>query len=156
MVRIRDGVLCDTMYRLIRPPDPRVRFTWVHGLTWSDLKNEPEFPALWPEFSAFLSGADLLVAHNASFDREVLYACCRKAGVQPPPAPFACTLKGSRRAFRLPHSRLDDVCRHLGIELDHHHALSDAAAAARIYLELRKQGLSDEQMLLASGRCREE
>ncbi len=113
------------------------------------LKNQPVFSDLWPLFSSFLDDADLLVAHNASFDRSVLYACCRKARVNLPSAPFACTLKGSRKVFRLAHSGLDDVCAHLGIELEHHHALSDAAAAAHIYLELRKRGLKDEEMLLA-------
>ena len=151
MVRIRDGKLCGEMYRLIRPPSSRVCFTWVHGLTWKDLKDQPVFSDLWPDFSAFLQGADLLVAHNAPFDRKVLYACCQKIGAEPPSAPFACTLKGSRRTFGLPHNGLDDVCGHLGIGLEHHQALSDARGAALIYLELLKRGLPDEKMLL--GPC---
>jgi DNA polymerase-3 subunit epsilon len=57
-------------------------------------------------------------------------------------------VKGSRRGLNLPHNKLNDVCQHLGIELDHHHAMSDARAAARIYLHLRSLGMSDADMML--------
>lgn len=147
MTKIEAGVVT-SWYRLIRPPSPYVRFTEIHGLTWDDLRDAPTFAELWPEISAFLSGATLLVAHNASFDRRVLLACCDAAGVEAPAIPFACTVKGSRRGLCLAHNRLNDVCAHLGIELDHHHAESDAAACARIYLHLRGLGLSDEDMML--------
>lgn len=147
MTKIEGGRLSH-WYSLIRPPRPHVCFTEIHGLTWADLKDQPTFAELWPEISAFLSGAALLVAHNASFDRRVLYGCCARYGLEAPATPFACTVKGSRRGLRLPHNRLNDVCAHLGIELEHHQASSDAAAAARIYLHLRGIGLSDEDMML--------
>ncbi len=148
LTRIEGGEIRSSLYRLIRPPRSRVYFTEIHGLTWSMLKDEPSFSELWPEFEAFMQGADLLVAHNASFDRRVLYGCCKACGVTPPSMPFACTVKGSRRGLGLPHNRLNDVCAHLGIELDHHNAASDAQAAARIYLHLRSIGLSDADMML--------
>jgi len=154
LVRIEDGFIVDSLYHLIRPPRSRVYFTEIHGLSWPLLKDEPSFEELWPAFSSFMEGVDLLVAHNASFDRRVLYGCCRACGVQAPSAPFACTVKGARLSLRLAHHRLNDVCEHLGIELVHHRADSDAMAAARIYLYLREQcGLSDEQMLLKRCAC---
>jgi len=148
MVRIVDGRIEDDWYSLIRPPRSRVYFTDIHGLTWNMLKDERPFSQLWPEISAFMEGADLFVAHNASFDRRVLLACCDASAVTVPAAPFVCTVKGSRRGLNLPHNRLNDVCCHLGIELNHHHAASDANAAAQIYLHLRGRGLTDDEMLL--------
>ncbi len=148
MVRIRDGKVTDSWYRLIRPPRSRVYFTEIHGLTWEMLKDEKGFAELWPEISSFLSGAEFLVAHNATFDRRVLLGCCRSFGLESPSLPFVCTVKGSRRGLGLPHNRLNDVCAHLGLELDHHNAASDAMAAANIYIHLRSLGLSDEDMLL--------
>lgn len=148
MSRIEDGRVAASWYSLIRPPRPEVHFTEIHGLTWEMLKDQPSFAELWPEISAFLRGATLLAAHNASFDRRVLRGCCHAAGVEAPELPFVCTVRGSRRGLRLPHHRLNDVCACLGIELDHHNAASDALAAARIYLHLRSIGLSDEDMML--------
>ncbi len=148
MVRMEGGRVVDSWYRLIRPPRCRVYFTDIHGLTWDMLKGERSFPELWPEISAFLAGARLLVAHNAMFDRRILLGCCRAFDLEAPCVPFACTVKGARRKLRLPHHRLNDVCAYLGLELDHHNAASDALAAANIYLHLRSLGMADEEMML--------
>lgn len=148
MSRMEDGRVVDNWYSLIRPPRSTVYFTEIHGLTWDMLKDQPTFAELWPQIASFLRGAELLVAHNASFDRRVLLGCCRAFGIEAPDIPFACTVKGSRRGLRLPHHRLNDVCAYLGLELDHHNAASDAQAAAGIYLHLRSLGMTDEDMLL--------
>lgn len=95
-----------------------------------------------------MADARLLVAHNASFDRRVLLGCCEKFDLAPPSLPFVCTVKGARRGLNLPHNKLNDVCAHLGIELNHHNAASDARAAALIYRHLRSIGLSDADMML--------
>ena len=148
MSRIEGGRVTDNWYSLIRPPRSTVYFTEIHGLTWDMLKNQRSFPELWPEISAFLRDARLLVAHNATFDRRVLFGCCRSFGLDAPNIPFACTVKGSRRGLHLPDHRLNDVCAYLGLELDHHNAASDAMAAANIYLHLRSLGMTDEEMML--------
>lgn len=144
-----DGVF----YSLIRPPSSRVRFTHIHGLTWPMLRDAPRFADLWPEMVAFIRGPgassgepDFFVAHNAPFDRKVLHACCARAGLPAPAAPFLCTLKGARRALRLPSHALNAVCAHCGIPLDHHHAESDALAAAALLLHLRATGLGIDAM----------
>ena len=148
MSRIEDGRVTANWYSLIRPPRSRVYFTEIHGLTWETLKDQPRFADLWPEISSFLRGAELLIAHNATFDRRVLLGCCRSFGLEAPDLPFVCTVKGARRGLHLPHHRLNDVCSYLGLTLDHHNAASDALAAANIYLHLRSLGLTDEEMML--------
>lgn len=146
MARLRDGVVEDRFYRRIRPPRSRVRFTEIHGLTWSMLKDQPIFAELWPDIRAFMTGAQWLVAHNAPFDRRILRGCCAAADVAAPPIPFACTLKGARRNLPLASKKLDAVCAHFGISLQHHHAGSDATAAALIFLRLTEMGISPESM----------
>jgi DNA polymerase-3 subunit epsilon len=123
-------------------------YTWVHGLHWNDVKDAPSFAEAWSSLLDFMQGADHLAAHNAGFDRRVLQACCAAAGLTLSGLPFLCTLKGSRRILRLPSHKLSDVCAHFNITLSHHHAGSDARAAAEILLRLRAMGLSDELMRL--------
>lgn len=149
LARLKNGVIIDTLYSLLRPPSSRVMFTDVHGLTWAMLKNQPKFAEFWPQMRAFLESATGLVAHNAPFDRRVLRGCCEEFACDLPDIPFLCTLKGARRALGLPQNRLSDVCAHFGIELTHHHAGSDAQAAALIYAELRRLGLESALMRLA-------
>ena len=148
MVRLRNGQVEDTLYRLIRPPRRRIYFTHIHGITWPMVQDCPTFAEQWPSFDAFWQDADYLIAHNATFDRGVLQGCCAAMGLEVPKQRFLCTLKGSRRGLHLPHNRLNDLCTYLGIALDHHNALSDALAAAHIYLHLRGHGLPLEAMLL--------
>lgn len=154
LVKIEGAKLVDRFVSLVCPPSSDVWYTHVHGLTWRDLHDKPTFPQLWPRIARFVEGAEGFVAHNASFDRRVLYGACRHFGLPAPTAPFYCTVKGSRRTLSLPSNRLNDVCRHFGISLKHHEALSDARGCAEIFVRLRALGLAVEDMKLAPPRAK--
>ena len=124
-------------------------YSWCHGLRWKDLKDEPTFAELWPEIEDFLSGVDYLIAHNARFDRRVLKGCCEYFDVPYPGFEFLDTLKGARRALKLPSYSLDSVCGYFNIPLDHHKADSDADGCASIFLELQKMGILVQDMLIS-------
>ena len=140
MVKIKQGIITDKFYSLIRPPRTRVCFTHVHGLTWAMLKNSPSFAEIWTEINTFLQDADGIIAHNASFDKGVLYGTCLSYNITAPIYPFYCTLKASRQNLKLAKNKLSDVCSALQIKLDHHNAISDANAAAEIFLYCARQG----------------
>ena len=136
LVRVEARRIVAREHRLIRPPRRAFAFTDIHGIAWSHVATAPTFAAVWRSLAPLLAGADFFVAHNASFDRMVLHACCDAAGLAPPPLPFQCTMKLARAHWQLRPTRLPDVCRHLRIPLRHHDALSDAEACARIMLAL--------------------
>lgn len=119
---------------LIRPPRPRVLFSWLHGITWDMVRGEPAFGDLWPKLAPVFDGAAFLAAHNAPFDRGVLAACCAASKLAAPAQPFVCTVQMSRRRWGLKPNDLPSVCRRLGIGLMHHDPLSDAEACARIVI----------------------
>ncbi len=134
LVVVDGGLIVEREYRLIRPP--RSQFNpycvRVHGLHWEDVMDEPTFGDIWPDLEPIFSGADFIVAHNASFDKSVLHTCCANSGQPAPPQPFLCTVQLSRRTWSLASNKLPSVCDHLGIALDHHNAASDAEACALI------------------------
>jgi DNA polymerase-3 subunit epsilon len=140
LVRIEGGRIVETAHRLIRPPRRRFAFTYIHGISWRDVAAEPTFGEVWADLGRLFDGADYLVAHYAPFDRGVLRACCAAAGVPAPAAPFVCTVKLARAAWNVRPTKLPDVCRHLGLDLRHHDAASDALACARIALAAVEQG----------------
>lgn len=140
LVRVESGEIVDRKVLLIRPPRPRMMFTHIHGIRWSDVADKPTFGELWPEINPFLKGAEFLAAHNAGFDRRVLNGCCATYGVEAPAHPFACTVRVARKAWNIFPTKLPNVCEHLGIELRHHEALSDAEACARIVIAAQKEG----------------
>lgn len=134
LVRVSGGKIVGRERRLLKPPRRGFVFTAVHGITWEHVSGKPSFREAWPELERFLDGVDFLAAHNASFDRRVLTACCGAAGLEPPPHRFLCTVRLARKLWSLPSASLPNVCRYLGLELNHHEPLSDAEACARIVL----------------------
>lgn len=122
---------------LIRPPRSHIHFTYIHGITWDDVCEAPTFGEAWPKLCTVLEGAAFLAAHNAPFDQGVLRACCEVAGLPMPALPFICTVQLARRTWRLHPAKLPDVCRFLGLALNHHDPVSDAEACARIVMAAR-------------------
>jgi len=140
LVKVAAGRVVARESHLIRPPTPHFAFTHIHGLTWGHVREAPDFGALWPKLAPRLQGAAFIAAHNAPFDRSVLIACCRTYGLGPPPQPFVCTVRLARAQWRIFPTRLPDVCRRLGLDLNHHEALSDALACAGIVIRAQAQG----------------
>lgn len=135
LVRVEGGELVRREARLIQPPSQSFTNTRVHGIRWRDVAQAPTFDAVWADLAPLLDGAACLVAHNAPFDRSVLSACCAYYDLAAPSLPFACTVQVSRKTWPLASHRLPVVCAHLGIDLKHHDAASDAAACATILVE---------------------
>lgn len=140
LVRVQGGEIVERVTRLIRPPRTSFFFTYIHGIAWEHVKAEPTFGELWPGVATLLQGVDFLAAHNASFDRGVLAACCAAARFPEPSSPFVCTVQLARKLWSLKPANLPAVCRHLGLTLNHHEAGSDAEACARIVLAALKDG----------------
>ncbi len=135
LVRVEGARIVERERRLIRPPRRHFEFTWVHNITWEQVARERSFGPVWSTLLPVLRGAQFLAAHNASFDRSVLYACCAAAGIAPPAIPFRCTVELARRTWGIYPTKLPDVCRHLHLPLTHHDPMSDAEACANIVIE---------------------
>jgi len=140
IVTVENGEIVEEYYQLIQPPDNKYNYwtTQVHGLTWRDTISSPLFPEIYPEIKQRLSGK-IVVAHNIGTDRSVLYKNMTRYGIDHSDIGikcWECTLKLYRsKGFKA--CGLDVLCEHFDIELDHHEALSDARACAKLYL-LRK------------------
>lgn len=131
---VRNGCLTESTSYLIRPPSSEFVFTYLHGLTWEDVCEAPSFCDLWDDLRERLS-LEILVAHNAIFDKSVFSECLRHYGIQHPVNPFLCSMQLAKRAFGFRRLKLDYVCKHLKIALRHHDAESDAQAAANIIIK---------------------
>jgi DNA polymerase-3 subunit epsilon len=139
MVRVEGLEIVERRVQLLRPPRSWFVFTYVHGITWEDVAEEPTFEEAWPKLRDLLDGVECLAAHNAGFDQSVLHACCRLSGHRPPDVPFICTMHLARRTWGLWPTKLSDVCHYLGLPLKHHDPASDAEACARIVIAARQR-----------------
>jgi DNA polymerase III subunit epsilon len=141
VVILENGKVVKKAFSLIRPPRRDFVFSYLHGITWGDVAKKPTFGELWPMLSGLFDGVDFIAAHNASFDRGVLNACCSMHGHTPPLDRYLCTMKLARRLWKVYPTKLSDVCRHFRIPLKHHDAASDALACAKIVLEAAAIGV---------------
>jgi len=136
LVRVEDNKIIHRTSFLIRPPYRYFVFTHIHGITWGDVEDQPTFDQCWKSIKPFFEGIDFAVAHNAGFDKGVLRACCRRYAITPPDLDFQCTMKLYRKVFNLYPTNLPAVCRNFNIDLQHHDALSDTLACAKIMIEI--------------------
>jgi len=139
IVVVRDGVIVDRLYSLIRPtPNFYSKFCIdVHGLTSQDTEHAPEFIEVWEQIHPKIKDLPL-VAHNSSFDEGCLKSIHDVCGIPYPNYKFHCTLRASRSEFKeLPNHQLHTVSAHCGYILkNHHNAIADAEACAHIAIKL--------------------
>ena len=139
IIKVENNIITDKQYFLIKPRTRWFVFTYLHGIDWEMVKNEERFDSVWEKITPMLNGIDFFVAHNASFDRGVLFNCCRSYGMHMPEIPFKCTVEISRKLWKIYPTKLNLVCEHFDIPLDHHNAISDAEACATIMIKALKQ-----------------
>ncbi len=137
---VEDNIIKESGSFLIKPPSRWFMFTHIHGITWKDVENEPDFGELWPAIKPIFSNIDFAVAHNSSFDERVLRSLCETYLISMPPIEFKCTMKIARSHFGIYPTKLPDVCNKFGIELNHHNALSDTLACAKIMIKAIETG----------------
>lgn len=135
-VVVQEGEIVDRQMWLIRPR-PFFFSHWnvqIHGIHPERVAAEPEFGELWPTIAGHL-GSACLVAHNAPFDIGVLLACLRAHDHWVPEIDFTCTRLIARAAWpgRSGYG-LKPIANWLGIDFQHHDALEDSTACARILL----------------------
>ena len=144
VVIVRNGQPLKSLYELIRP-EPNYYCRWtteIHGLTRNDTDEADPFPIVWQRIAPELEGLTL-VAHNSVFDEGCLRHAFSHLDMPYPNYTFRCTCRLARKHFpQLPNHRLETVSEFVGYDLkNHHHALADAEACARIMLYLLNRGV---------------
>jgi len=161
-LRIADGRVVDRYVSLVNCGVRVPSFiTQLTGITQAMVDGAPPAHEVVPALIEFI-GADVLAAHNASFDEKFLKAegallshGCRHAGL-------VCSLKLSRRVFPgMASYKLGELSRVLGIGFKSraHRAEADAEVAAQLLLHIGRHlgdvyGLAgvDPDLLVALNR----
>ena len=153
LVRVRDSKPVETLELLFQPPAPHDWFSEgnirVHGITPEQVKDAPIYSEVIGQMLEFLD-TDLMVAHNAAFDMGVLAASAKAVHRELPALRFGCSLKIARKTYNLESYRLNAVAYAIGHEeFEHHNALADSDACARIVIHAaQRHGVEDLPSLL--------
>ncbi|SMC81384.1 3'-5' exonuclease [Moheibacter sediminis] len=128
LVRVENGIITDKHSILVQPPDNYYWYknTEIHGISSRHTANSPNFEEVWNQIEPYIKHQNV-VAHNAfGFDFPCLKQTLEWYGLPMPEFDGHCTYKIFRQ-------RLNLLCQHYQIPLNHHDALSDALACAELY-----------------------
>lgn len=142
IVVVRSSKVVDSFYSLI---NPEVRFspynTRIHHITADMVRDAPTWPQLWPHIQSFFTRQQLVAAHNAPFDVSVVRKSLERYHMPVPTFQYIDTVKTSKTFYpQLVNHKLDTVSDALHITLNNHHnALADSYACARILIQEEQQ-----------------
>ena len=129
LVRVENGIIQDQLSILVRPPN---NFYWdnfidIHGITPELTANASTFAEVWKQVDPFVRDKNI-VAHNGfSFDFPCLKQTLEYYNIDMPEYKGHCT-------YKIFKNNLASLCKQHKIPLNHHDALSDAMACAKLYL----------------------
>lgn len=156
LVEVQGGVITSEQVWLIDPQQPfDYRNTQIHGITPAMINGMPTFYELWPTIEPLLQGKQV-IAHNASFDMSVLRYCLDQSGIDYPTFQYYCTYLLSKKMLQdISSYKLNVIAAYYDITLNHHEALDDARACAKILLKLlERENHADPLQLSKDHRCK--
>ncbi len=147
-VKVSAGVIVGKFYKLVKP-EPEYYFRHfsenIHSIFREDTEDAPTFDYVWVDMLKQF-GLDshpekaVFVAHNKIFDEKCLKEAHRVYGMTWCDNVFLCTLQKARRTIPrqlIGSYSLPVLCDFMGIPFNNHHnALADAEACAKIAMKL--------------------
>lgn len=134
LVEVENGLIISEQSYLVQPPgnEYNARYSCIHGIDALITEDKPLFPIVWEKIKGLFL-RNLLVAHNASFDFNIINSTLDYYKIPRPEFTFECTYQMTGLSLRaLAESLSIDIVKH-------HDALSDARTCANAYI-LFKQG----------------
>lgn len=127
---VENGFVIENKSILVQPPNNEYseRNIEIHGITPEQTENEDTFNLIWLHINPYFEGKTV-VAHNGSFDFDVLGKTLNHYGIDYPNITEVCT-------YKIYGKGLKQACIDNEIELtDHHDAGADSKACAELYLK---------------------
>lgn len=131
--RIENGIVTKEMSTLIHTPlalsEAIVKIT---GISKDMLIGKPHIKDVLDDFLDFIKGS-ILVAHNASFDKDFLFHACSRFNIEIE-WPIFCTLKMARDLLPdLERKNLDTLAEHYGLSFEaRHRSIGDVKVTSQV------------------------
>lgn len=129
IVVVKDYEIEQKVSILVQPPENKYseRNTEIHGITALHTESSLTFDKAYPQIREYIEGKHV-VAHNMAFDLDCLKKTMEHYNMVLPDFQTYCT-------YKIFGSGLAKCCEIHGIELNHHEAVSDAEACAKLFVK---------------------
>ena len=114
---------------LVQPPENYYwdNFTKIHGISSNDTRLSPTFNQVWHLIEPYIKDQNVIAHNGFGFDFSVLNKTLEYYNMPTPDYNKFCT-------YKIFKSNLANLCQEHKIPLNHHDALSDAKACAKLFL----------------------
>lgn len=129
LIRVENGIITKELDFLVQPPDNYYwsNFTEIHGISSKDTINIPTFNKVWHLMAPYIENQNVIAHNGFGFDFPVLNKTLEYYNMPTPDYNKFCT-------YKIYKSNLAALCKEHSIKLNHHDALSDARACAKLFL----------------------
>ncbi|MGL4741806.1 MAG: exonuclease domain-containing protein [Sarcina sp.] len=137
---VENNKIIEKFQILIKPKDLifKPMNIWIHGITEQDVINEEEFDLVWKKIKKYIEN-NLIIAHNAYFDIDVLIKTLELYNLNLKTCDYICTVELSKRVYEgLPDNKLCTLAELFDTEFRHHNAEDDSMIAALIFIDICK------------------
>lgn len=139
-VRVRDGMITETFQTYVKPYGPiPPMITELTGITEKMTENAPHIEDALPKFLSFI-GADILFAHNSSFDCRFIGVACLLLGYDPKNE-VRDSLTLARKYIESENYKLETLKNLLGIKRKSHNAVDDCIVTYEVIEECRRKAM---------------
>lgn len=130
------GIVTKEWYTLVDPKDffDGLNVS-IHGITERDVRTAPTFKEVLPTVLSMVG--DMTIVTHMHFDRVAITQAVARCSQSPLPNEWLDSAKVARRTWEdVAHSgySLKNLCKRIGYNFTHHHALEDAKACGQILL----------------------
>ena len=128
-----NGVLTGTWSSYVDPKDYfHWRFIEIHGITAAMVRDQPSFPAIYPELRELFENN--IVVHHSPFDRTAFRKVYERYGLEDFPMRWLDSVQVARKAWKNVYGGygLANLAQMLDIDFRHHDALEDSVACGKI------------------------
>ena len=132
----------DEIHYLFNPEMKLPHFiTTITGLRDNDLKDKPPFRSRAKKIVDFIERADIIVAHNLSFDKGIIDINLERAKLDPPKWPRGiCTVEATEHLYGRRMSLTDLYVDVFGQGFKAHRAKEDVKALIKVFEKLLEDG----------------
>ena len=128
----------DQHYYYVQPPRNKFTKTKENGINWDQVKKAYEFGEYWDAGMKNFFIGHTIVAHNAPFVMGCIAHALKVFGKEVPRFQYIDTLEIAKKFYTFGSNQLEEISQEMGIEIEPHNSLSEAAATAQFFMMSKK------------------
>ncbi|WP_342276238.1 exonuclease domain-containing protein [Spiroplasma endosymbiont of Nebria brevicollis] len=124
IIKVQKGKIIDSYETFIKPYPYEFTFSHINKITEKKVENAPIFRYIWEKVSSFFEEKYIIIAHNASYNINVLRSLLQHYKLECPNFLYVCSIKLFKKAYNYPNNKLNALAHNNKIKFNHNETLA--------------------------------